>query len=69
VASGGSMEDVLGLRGAENHPPPAALVSTKSAHDDRITAGSRFNSALARMGYKKHGHGARVPGAVFNRDE
>lgn len=23
--------------GAENHPPPAALVSAKSARDDRIT--------------------------------
>jgi hypothetical protein len=39
------MEDVLGLRGAENHPPPAALVSIKSAHDDRITAGSRVNQS------------------------
>jgi hypothetical protein len=36
------MEDVLGLRGAKNHPPPAALVSAKSARDDRITAGFRF---------------------------
>jgi hypothetical protein len=36
------MEDVLGLRGAENHPPPAALVSAKSACDDWITAGFRL---------------------------
>ena len=36
------MEDVLGLRGAENHPPPAALVSAKSARDERVTAGFRF---------------------------
>ena len=42
VASDGSMENVPGLRGTENHPPPAALVSAKSARDDRITAGSRF---------------------------
>jgi hypothetical protein len=39
------MEDVLGLRGPESHPPPAALVVAKSARDDRVTAGLRWIAA------------------------
>ena len=43
VASDGSLEDVLGLRGGKNHPPAAALAPARSACDGRVTAGFRMN--------------------------
>ena len=48
VASDGSLEDVLGLRGAENHPPADAVASAKSACDDWVTAGFRITASTAK---------------------
>ena len=36
------MEDVLGLRGAENHPPIAALAPLSTTHSGSVTAGFRI---------------------------
>ena len=46
VASNGSLEDLSGLRGGQNHPPAAALAPARSACDGRVTAGFRINKVI-----------------------
>ena len=48
VASDGSLEDVLGLRGGQNHPTSAALASARSHRIGRVTAGFRMITTCRR---------------------